>query len=568
MGKSRKTHRRRNLTNKKHRRNLTNKKHRRNLTNKKHHNNRCIAGGVSGTYKTKNEPQPLSKVPIQGKNLTAKSRKTRQLKKTNINHHPPISENDYNLSFYLAVNYNVDIINALFSDYNLLPNKMISKHVVEPNFDQMYAINPKNVKLIEFSPADYSSPPYSYQNSYAVLKYCNTHPPGRYSLSRLSSFIFTRDRVSCDNLFYEYIVGHFFINNYLNKLCCFVKTYDYYYTPESIIAKKITDLIQYIPPPDPETFFDIGFDTEIECIPNNTQAILIQWLSSTTNEKSSISSSKSLQYYLESPDSARFIEEELVNVLLQVYIPLAMLDDTFTHYDLHIGNIQLMEINGDDISHINYEYIYKGNTISFKSRYIVKIIDYGRSYFWLNERINSKAIYDNLMKKSGYPFYECGLNWLEEKGEALLSCSRPNTSYDLVALYHAMEYVMAKNPSRNDNRFFNTIVKNLPWVLNKYSGALRFMKLFMTFSKVLPKDLNKPSNVLTDYLNKTSNEGYKQDMKEDIDTKNEKRAEEGMPILSDNTIYDIHNCVEALISMLPNPPEPSIQSNMILRSQL
>jgi len=53
MGKSRKTHRRRNLTNKKHRRNLTNKKHRRNLTNKKHHNNRCIAGGVSGTYKTK-----------------------------------------------------------------------------------------------------------------------------------------------------------------------------------------------------------------------------------------------------------------------------------------------------------------------------------------------------------------------------------------------------------------------------------------------------------------------------------------------------------------------------------
>ena len=92
MGKSRKTHRR-NLTNKKHRRNLTNKKHRRNLTNKKHHNNRCIAGGVSGvsgTYKTKNEPQPLSKVPIQGKNLTGKpQRKTRQPNKTNINHHPP-----------------------------------------------------------------------------------------------------------------------------------------------------------------------------------------------------------------------------------------------------------------------------------------------------------------------------------------------------------------------------------------------------------------------------------------------------------------------------------------------
>ena len=548
MGKSRKTHRRRNLTN---------KKHRRNLTNKKHHNNRCIAGGVSGvsgTYKPKNEPQPLSKVPIQGQNLTAKSRKTRQQKKTNINHHPPISENDYNLSFYLAVNYNVDIINALFSDYNLLPNKMISKHVVEPNFDQMYAINPTNVKLIEFSPADYSSPPYSYQNSYAVLKYCNTHPPGRYSLSRLSSFIFTRDRVSCDNLFYEYIVGHFFINNYLNKLSCFVKTYDYYYTPEGIIAKKITDLIQYIPPPDPETFFDIGFDTEIECIPNNTQAILIQWLSSTTNEKSSISSSKSLQDYLKSPDSATFIEEELVNVLLQVYIPLAMLDDTFTHYDLHIGNIQLMEINGDDISHINYEYIYKGNTISFKSRYIVKIIDYGRSYFWLNERINSKAIYDNLMKKGGYPFYECGLNWLEKKAEDLLSCSRPNTSYDLVALYDSMKYVMEKNPSRNDNRFFNTIVKNLPWVLNKYSGALTFLD----WREVLPE-----------YLNNSSNETYKKQVKAHIDPENEKRAEEGkLPILSDNTIYDIHNCVEALISMLPNPPEPSIQSNMILRSQL
>jgi len=333
-----------------------------------------------------------------------------------------------------------------------------------------------------------------------------------------------------------------------------VKTYDYYYTPEGIIAKKITDLIQYIPPPDPETFFDIGFDTEIECIPNNTQAILIQWLSSTTNEKSSISSSKSLQDYLKSPDSATFIEEELVNVLLQVYIPLAMLDDTFTHYDLHIGNIQLMEINGDDISHINYEYIYKGNTISFKSRYIVKIIDYGRSYFWLNERINSKAIYDNLMKKGGYPFYECGLNWLEKKAEDLLSCSRPNTSYDLVALYDSMKYVMEKNPSRNDNRFFNTIVKNLPWVLNKYSGALTFLD----WREVLPE-----------YLNNSSNETYKKQVKAHIYPENEKRAEEGkLPILSDNTIYDIHNCVEALISMLPNPPEPSIQSNMILRSQL
>ena len=35
-------------------------------------------------------------------------------------------------------------------------------------------------------------------------------------------------KASADSLFFEYYVGKYFINNYLNKLPCFVETYDLY----------------------------------------------------------------------------------------------------------------------------------------------------------------------------------------------------------------------------------------------------------------------------------------------------------------------------------------------------
>ena len=56
-----------------------------------------------------------------------------------------------------------------------------------------------------------------------------------------------------------------------------------------------------------------------------------------------------------------------------------MLSNEYTHYDLHTNNVLLYKpVNG---KYIQYHYhLPDGTVVSFKSRYIVKIIDYGRSY--------------------------------------------------------------------------------------------------------------------------------------------------------------------------------------------
>ena len=93
-----------------------------------------------------------------------------------------------------------------------------------------------------------------------------------------------------------------------------------------------------------------------------------------------------------------FLKNELIYVLFQVYAPLALLHDKFTHYDLHTGNILLYEpVKG---CYVEYHYYIKGTVISFKSKYIVKIIDYGRCFF--NDDANatfsgdSKKIYEKV----------------------------------------------------------------------------------------------------------------------------------------------------------------------------
>jgi hypothetical protein len=74
-----------------------------------------------------------------------------------------------------------------------------------------------------------------------------------------------------------------------------------------------------------------------------------------------------------------FYEFEIFFVLFQIYHTLSELSEQFTHYDLHYENVLLYEpVNG---SYIQYNYEIKGKKISFKSKYVVKIIDYGKCFF-------------------------------------------------------------------------------------------------------------------------------------------------------------------------------------------
>ena len=74
-----------------------------------------------------------------------------------------------------------------------------------------------------------------------------------------------------------------------------------------------------------------------------------------------------------------FVSNELVCVLFQVYAFLRIYQNVFTHYDLNIKNVLLIEIPNKTL-HFTYTESIPKCQISFTSKYLVKIIDYGRSY--------------------------------------------------------------------------------------------------------------------------------------------------------------------------------------------
>ena len=72
-----------------------------------------------------------------------------------------------------------------------------------------------------------------------------------------------------------------------------------------------------------------------------------------------------------------FYQHNLIPVLFQVYGALHKIRNEFTHYDLHYDNILLTELPNN---YFSYNFNTEKNVYNVHSKYMVKIIDYGRSY--------------------------------------------------------------------------------------------------------------------------------------------------------------------------------------------
>jgi hypothetical protein len=105
--------------------------------------------------------------------------------------------------------------------------------------------------------------------------------------------------------------------------------------------------------------------------------------------------------YIENPITVgnfiqgHFNERELINILYQVYVVLDYYKYHFTHYDLHLNNVLLYPLPKGHYVTINYENEYTGITTSIQTHYLVKIIDYGRSYF-KDTNIDSAEIFNHM----------------------------------------------------------------------------------------------------------------------------------------------------------------------------
>ena len=290
---------------------------------------------------------------------------------------------------------------------------------------------------------------------------------------------------SPDNLVYEYEVGQ-----YINKQCkifpCFLETYGLYFYKNDKSWKSFRtkrnnrskdDLLNALE-------LDNGKSETKEfytkaCIKNQRASILIQ----------DIDNPITLQDLLkDNYNDNVFMNITLLHILIQVYYPLAMLCETFTHYDLHSSNVLIYQLTNDE--YIEYEFTDLDDNIRrFNTKYIVKIIDYGRSYFYDSPTNNSLEIYNKLCSeqkctkkintKKLYKTFHCGsaygFGWLNDTNDQVLKANmyidstKRNVSHDL-RLAHSLvySYVKDKNGVRTKSKslFWNKFDRNMLGILD------------------------------------------------------------------------------------------------------
>ena len=235
-----------------------------------------------------------------------------------------------------------------------------------------------------------------------------------------------------DNLLFEYLVGQFI--NKKNLFCpCFVETYAWLlYNDESKwthvknTKNNMTNIFTNALTVQPSIIHRDKL--KIACTKSKHLAILIQHIKHATP--------------LSSKTSSKFFKYELLYVLYQVYMPLSMLAFSFTHYDLHKGNVLLYEpVKG---AYIEYNYhLADGSVVNFNSSYLVKLIDYGRSFFIdpslpkTDFKHSSASIYQTVCNTpdcNPYCGEKYGFSWgtpIQNKNTYFISSSIRNMSHDL-----------------------------------------------------------------------------------------------------------------------------------------
>lgn len=245
-----------------------------------------------------------------------------------------------------------------------------------------------------------------------------------------------------DNLVYEYVVGQ-----YINKLClqfpCFVETYGLYKYSSDVAWQHVRDTMNIgknvlsglmslvkgeINNGRPEQWSDA-------CLNSLWFSILIQHIKAAPTLKDMMT-------------KVGFINNDLLYVLYQIYMPLSTLGNKYTHYDLHNENVMVYEpVRG---KYIHYHYhLVGGDVVSFKSPYVAKIIDYGRSYFHDTAANNSKQIYNFIcMLRDCRP--NCGVNY----GFTILKAEQK---------FGEFGYIVSQKPNiSHDLRLLNMLKKNIP----------------------------------------------------------------------------------------------------------
>jgi hypothetical protein len=219
-----------------------------------------------------------------------------------------------------------------------------------------------------------------------------------------------------DNLFHEAMVGRV-VNKFANVFPCFIRTFGMFsyrdpaksaYTVQGIGMELLTEM-----PTVAET-----------CETAGRQAILVEYIEG-----------KPLK---ELYKSKSFLQTDIYEVLFMIYYPLAMLSEEYTHYDLHTGNVMLVEIKKGRFVKVVVVKPH-GDPIVFYTRFIPKIIDYGRNYVRaIRTQVNEVKTDKRCNELCGENFRDCGYINLENPKNHI-AFEKRNMSQDMRLLNYVAQ---------------------------------------------------------------------------------------------------------------------------------
>jgi len=238
---------------------------------------------------------------------------------------------------------------------------------------------------------------------------------------KLYSILKSAKKENADNLYYEAFVG-IFINKKNDIFPCFLETYGSYFWPEeqkskySKLSKGDLSINLQSMKRNPLNYdYFLQSENMVNSYYNSKfYAVLIQHIHNASTLK---------QYFTNYKRIESFFSYHLVQFLYQIYCPLAMMSNEFTHYDLHMGNVMLYTVGEtlpqkfvvvskskgfsalerlhlkkeildikNNKQYITMKYYYpNGEVIEFNTFNIAKILDYGRSFFYDKMPVYEKA---------------------------------------------------------------------------------------------------------------------------------------------------------------------------------
>lgn len=320
-----------------------------------------------------------------------------------------------------------------------------------------------------------------------------------------------------DNLQYEYIVGQYL--NTLNKnLPCFIETYHLYKKKPNI------DINNYVSKHEKQTTTQIrkivlnrkyhNKGTHINTTSEKTKGIRLGGSITQSNNNQPIQklsdiftlihgglnlkcdgptdyalviqniyNSKTFKSESENEykkSSMEYFHCDIPAIVFQIYFSLVSMFKNkmdFVHQDLHLENILLYQLND---KRIEYEYIIEGNKIRTRSNYLIKMIDYSRSYFTETPLLYKKAK-TTCRKKHGFFLYKKPIDYY-----------KPNVSIDLRLLNQLKNFASSNKNNLFEPNFHtilkdvvfdgNGITRNIPEIVE---NPIKINNIFEAFDRLL-----------------------------------------------------------------------------------